>query len=69
MGKLLPEKEQEEPHKEHSGTKIKEKISDLSVKTPTAVTAINSKTSTTTESTITLDVKQDAFGTLDVRFG
>ncbi|CAI5443265.1 unnamed protein product [Caenorhabditis angaria] len=58
-------KEQEEPHKEHSGTKIKEKISDLSVKTPTAVTAINSKTSTTTESTITLDVKQDAFGTLD----
>ncbi|CAI5443271.1 unnamed protein product [Caenorhabditis angaria] len=58
-------KEQEEPHKEHSGTKIKEKISDLSVKTPTAVTATNSKTSTTTESTITLDVKQDAFGTLD----
>ncbi|CAI5443296.1 unnamed protein product [Caenorhabditis angaria] len=37
----------------------------MSVKTPTAVTATNSKTSTTTESTITLDVKQDAFGTLD----
>ncbi|CAI5440742.1 unnamed protein product [Caenorhabditis angaria] len=59
------EQEDKEPHKEPSGTKIKEKISDLSVKTPTAVTATNSKTSTVTESTITLDVKQDAFGTLD----